>query len=54
LGKSISVKPYFTDDVQYISPELDEKYCIADATTLIDSYNNISEPRVAARQFNEM
>lgn len=54
LGKSVAVKPYFTEEVQYISPELDEKCCIADATTPIDAYNNISEPRIAARQFNEM
>ncbi|MEI7558807.1 MAG: hypothetical protein WCJ45_08785 [bacterium] len=54
LGKSIGVKPFFTDEVEYISPELDEKCCIADATTPIDMYNNITETRVAARQFNEM
>ncbi len=54
LWKFVAVKPYFTDEVQYISPELDERYCIADATTPIDAYNNVSEIRVAARQFNEM
>ncbi len=54
LGKFITVKPFFTDEVEYISPELDEKRCIADATTPIDAYNNITETRVAARQFNEM
>jgi DNA-directed RNA polymerase subunit beta len=54
LGKSIGVKPFFTDEVEYISPELDERCCIADATTPLDAYNNITEIRVAARQFNEM
>lgn len=54
LGKSIWVKPFFTDEVEYISPEMDEKCCIADATTPIDAYNNITETRVAARQFSEM
>ncbi|MFA7298417.1 MAG: hypothetical protein WC010_02110 [Candidatus Absconditabacterales bacterium] len=54
LGKSIGVKPFFTDEVEYISPEMDEKCCIADATTPIDAYNNITEVRVAARQFSEM
>ena len=54
LWKSISVKPFFTDEVEYISPEMDEKCCIADATTPIDAYNNILEVRVAARQFSEM
>lgn len=48
------MKPFFTDEVEYISPESDEKCCIADATTPIDAYNNITEVRVAARQFNEM
>jgi DNA-directed RNA polymerase subunit beta len=54
LGKSIQVKPFFTDVVEYISPELDEKCIIADATTPLDPYNNIVEPRIAARHFDEM
>lgn len=54
LWKTISVKPFFDDEVEYISPELDERYFIADATTPIDTYNNITEVRVAARHFNEM
>jgi DNA-directed RNA polymerase subunit beta len=54
LGKLIHVKPFFTDAVEYISPELDERFFIADATTPIDEHNNIVEPRVAARHFNEM
>ena len=54
LGKTIAVKPFFTSEVEYISPELDERCCIADATTPIDAYNNITEVRVAARQFTEM
>jgi len=54
LGTMISVKPFFTDELEYISPESDEKCCIADATTPIDAYNNITEVRVAARQFNDM
>ena len=40
--------------VEYVSPELDERYCIADATTPTDEYRNITESRVAARHFNEM
>ncbi len=54
LGKRITVKPFFTEELQYISPELDEKYCIADATTPIDQRNNVVATRVAARHFNEM
>jgi DNA-directed RNA polymerase subunit beta len=54
LGKMIAVKPFFTQEVQYISPELDERYFVADATTPIDERNNITTIRVAARHFNEM
>lgn len=54
LWSTIAVKPFFTEEVEFISPELDEKYCVADATTPVDPYNNISELRVAARQFDEM
>jgi DNA-directed RNA polymerase subunit beta len=50
----ITVKPFFDDTVDYISPEFDERYFIADATVPIDSFNNITETRVAARHFNEM
>ena len=54
LGTTIAVKPFFTNELEYISPEMDEKCCIADATTPIDAYNNMTDVRVAARQFNEM
>jgi len=50
----IKVKPFFTDVVEYISPEEDEKYYIADATTPIDENNNIISTRVAWRHFTEM
>jgi DNA-directed RNA polymerase subunit beta len=43
-----------TTEVEYISPELDEKYFIADATVAVDEYGNITAKRVAARHFNEM
>ncbi len=52
--KPIAVKPYFTGEVEYISPEMDEKVVIGDATTPIDSHNNILSARVAARHFNDM
>lgn len=54
LGKTIAVKPFFDKTVEYVSPELDERYFIADATTPTDAYRNITESRVAARHFNEM
>ncbi len=54
LGASIKVKPFITYEVEYISPELDEKYFIADATTATDEHGNITIKRVAARHFDEM
>lgn len=54
LKKPVAVKPYFTGEVEYISPEMDEKVTIADATTAIDEHNNILTTRVAARHFGEM
>jgi DNA-directed RNA polymerase subunit beta len=54
LKKPISVKPFFTTEIEYISPEMDEKTVIADATSPIDEFNNIKANRVAARHFTEM
>lgn len=54
LQTTIKVKPFVTDEVEYISPELDEHYFIADATAETDKYNNITTKRVAARHFDEM
>lgn len=54
LNKPIKVKPYFTGEVEYISPEMDEKFVIADATTSLDEYNNILNTRIAARRYGEM
>ncbi|MFZ2718344.1 MAG: hypothetical protein WAZ12_00965, partial [Candidatus Absconditicoccaceae bacterium] len=53
-NKFISVKSFFDGTIDYISPEQDEKYYVADATTPIDEYNNIIGQRIAARHFNEM
>jgi DNA-directed RNA polymerase subunit beta len=53
-GNLIKVKAFVTEDIEYISPELDEKYYIADVTTQLDDYKNIVPVRVAGRHFNEM
>jgi len=50
----INVKPFFLDEMEYISPESDEKYYVADAMTVIDDNNNIMISRVAWRHFTEM
>ena len=54
LGTPIRVKPFFTDEIEYISPEMDEKTVIADATSPVDERWNIKSNRVAARHFTEM
>jgi DNA-directed RNA polymerase subunit beta len=50
----IKVKPFFTQEIEYISPEMDEHTVIADATSPIDEFNNIRAKRVAARHYTEM
>ncbi|MCR5412881.1 MAG: DNA-directed RNA polymerase subunit beta [Patescibacteria group bacterium] len=52
--KPVIVKPYFTDEIEYISPEMDERVTIADATSPIDEFNNIRANRVSARHYTEM
>lgn len=53
-NKPIKVKPFFLDEIEYISPEMDEKTIIADATSPIDEFNNIKAKRVAARHYIDM
>jgi len=43
-----------TDEVEYISPEFDEKYIIADITIPLDEKKNILDKRVPARHFMDM
>ncbi len=50
----IIVRPFLSDEIEYISPEYDEKYIIADVTVPIDEHRNILEKRVAARHFTNM
>ncbi len=50
----IKVKAFFTEDIVYISPEMDEKCVIADMMIQLDEYNNILADRVPWRHFNEM
>ncbi|MBS8121791.1 DNA-directed RNA polymerase subunit beta [Candidatus Vampirococcus lugosii] len=50
----INVRPFLTDEIEYISPEYDEKYIIADVTILLDEYKNIKTKRLPARHFTNM
>lgn len=54
LKTTIKVQAFFTDEVEFISPEMDEKVCIADATSPIDAHFNITNKRVAGRHFDDM
>lgn len=54
LGQRIPVRPFLIDEIEYISPELDEKYYIADIATPLDEHKNILSKRVAGRHFTEM
>ena len=54
IKKPVAVKPFLTGEVDYISPEMDERVIIADATASLDEHNNILNTRVAARHFGEM
>lgn len=52
--QDISVRPYTTGNIEYISPEMDEKYIIADASSPMDDHGNITTKRVAGRHFTDM
>lgn len=54
LWSQIGVYAYFTDVIEYISPEMDERVIIADVTTPVDEYGNILNKRVPARHFDQM
>ncbi len=54
LWKTFRVRPFLTQQVEYISPEMDEKYIIADITVPVDEYGNILQKRVPARYFMDM
>lgn len=54
-GEPVRVKAYFNpNDIEFISPEYDEKTYIADVTTAIDEHNNILRERIPGRHFNRM
>lgn len=42
----IKVRPFLTEEVEYISPEYDEKYIIADISIPLDEHKNILTKRV--------
>ncbi len=50
----IKVRPFVSEEVEYISPEYDEKYIIADISVNIDEHGNILDKRVPWRHFMTM
>jgi len=50
----IKVRPFVSDEIEYISPENDEKYIIADATIPLDEHKNIMAKRVPGRHYYDM
>lgn len=50
----ITVRPFLTEEVEYISPEYDERYIVADVSTELDEHKNIMEKRLAARHLMDM
>lgn len=50
----IQLRPFLTEEVEYISPEFDEKYVIADITIPLDEHKNIMSKRVPWRHFMDM
>jgi len=53
-GTMITIRPYLSEEIEFISPERDEKFTIADVSTDLDEHKNIMQKRVAARHFMNM
>ncbi|MCX6003163.1 MAG: DNA-directed RNA polymerase subunit beta, partial [Chloroflexi bacterium] len=49
LSCNIKVVPYVTDEIEYMSADMDEKYSIAQAKARLDNKNQFMEERVEAR-----
>ena len=50
----VKVRPFVSEEIEYISPENDEKYIIADATIPLDEHKNIMAKRVPGRHYYDM
>lgn len=50
----ISVRPFLSGTVEYISPEFDERYIVADISIPVDEQGNILSKRVPGRHFTKM
>ncbi len=52
-GQKIRVRPFLSGEVEFISPEFDEKYIIADGSLPMDEKMNILQKRVPARHYKD-
>jgi len=50
----IKVRPFVSQEIEYISPEQDYKYTIVDGSVALDEYGTIMAKRVPARQYMEV
>lgn len=50
----VPVRPFLSEEVEYISPEYDEKYVVADISIPLDEHKNIMNKRVPGRHFMTM
>ncbi len=46
----VPIKPYATDEIEYLSANTEERYVIAQANSLLDERNQFIEERIEARQ----
>jgi DNA-directed RNA polymerase subunit beta len=48
--EQVPVRPFVTDEIEYLSADTEERYVIAQANSLLDEGNHFIEERVEARQ----
>ena len=48
--EQVSLRPFVTDEIEYLSASVEERYVIAQANSLLDDMNHFVEERVEARQ----
>ena len=48
--ETVPIQPYVTDEITYLSADVEERYVIAQANSLLDDDNHFLEERIEARQ----
>src|SRR5581483_11526184 len=47
--RTVRIKPYVTDEIEYLSADVEEDFTIAQANAVIDEQNHFVDDRVSAR-----